>query len=143
MAKGLTAQEIAAKWQSNASSASGNYAKGIGRVQQNPMAKAAQNLGKAKQNYIESIDSGRMAAKLNGVTMESWKQAAATKGQSNYSTGIAAGASKMLQAQIKWTPIRDSIAAGVNAMPSNTFAERKARAMAMMDGMHNAKMGGQ
>lgn len=142
MAKNMSPQEIADKWASQAGSASESYRRGVNRVTESPTAKAAQNLNKARNNYNEAIDSGRMAARLNAVDISTWKNAASGKGASNYSTGISAGKNKMLAAMNKWTPIRNSIAASVRAMPANTAQERIQRAVAMMEGMHAAKMQG-
>jgi hypothetical protein len=139
MAKGLTAAEQAAKWAANAQAAVDSYRKGVMKVTQSPTAKAAQNLGKAKINYAAAVDSGLMAAKLNAVSTADWQAAASGKGATNYPVGIQNAGSKMLKALNTWVPIRNAIAAQVQAMPNDTYAARKARAIAMMDGMHAAK----
>jgi len=139
MAKGLSPQEQAAKWAANASGAADNYRKGVQKVTSSPTAKAAQQLQVAKQNYAAAVDNGTMAAGLNGVSLQDWQQAASGKGANNYSGGVTAGLPKMQKALLKWVPIRNAIAQQIQNMPKGSYAERRQRMLAMIDGMHAAK----
>ena len=139
MAKGLTPQEQANKWSANAQAAVAAYKQGIAKVTSSPTQKAAANLQTAKMNYAARVDDGSMAAKLNAVTLGDWQQITQNKGGANYPTGIQNALPKMVRALNKWVPIRNAIAAQVNQMPNASYADRKARMNAMIDGMHAAK----
>jgi hypothetical protein len=86
----VTPQDYADKLIRRGQAAAQDYTKGINAVTVSPTGEAAKKLDKAAMNFAEAVSSGRMARRLNEVTLESWKKSAAEKGSSRYGPGLAA-----------------------------------------------------
>jgi hypothetical protein len=131
--------QVAAKWKRNASAAVTDYKEGIQSVSESPTALAAKQLDKAKLNYNEAIDSGRMAKRLNEVTRESWIATTLKLGGDRYAGGIAAGEQNMISFMNDFLPFQASVSDAVRKMPSMNFEDNIARMTAQARGTHDYK----
>lgn len=131
----INPQTIADRYVAGMQGASTKYKAGIAAVTEAPTAKAARSLERARQKYNEAIDSGKTAARLNGVSLAQWQQMAVTKGANNLAGGAAAAKSKVAA---YWTAVGPAVAqlqAQISAMPNESDGDREARALAWMRGM--------
>lgn len=131
----LTLQQMADKYQSRLGASQKAYQDGINGVTESPMAKAVAQLDVAKQNYIQAIDSGRMAAGLNNVTLAQWKQAATSTGASRLAASAPVAKEKWMKRMQVLMPDIQAAAETVRRMPKGTLEYGKARALAMIDAM--------
>lgn len=123
-------------WERGLNNAQSKIEAGIQRVNVSPGAKAAAAADKWHQSVTQAKD--RFARGANAVTLEDWRSAVmAAVGN------VGAGATrKKGKYQAKITPVFQHLAgvvARVDQMPSTTYEQRKARAIALMDGMHGYK----
>jgi hypothetical protein len=88
-----------------------------------------------RQRVLESIDSGKWAAALARVGATGWKQAVASKGVQNFSTGVAAAESKVAAAFQPLLQFEQGLQATIDSMPNVTDADRNARMLAWANGM--------
>lgn len=123
-------------WERGLNNASAKIEAGINRVQVSPGAKAAQSADKWLMSVTQAKD--RFARGAQAVTLEDWRNAVlASVGN------VGAGATRKKGKYVaKITPVFQHLAgvvARVDQMPSTTYEQRKARAVALMDGMHAYK----
>lgn len=139
MARKSKAQRVA-NWVAGmqSPSAAKNYKDSMAALTVNPMELAAANLDKAAANFSQAVSSGRMAAKLRGVSLSAYKAACAT-GASRLASGAAKGQPKFSAAQDRLDPIYDQMKAA--AMASGGTPGQKAAAA--IDVMVAAKQNGQ
>jgi hypothetical protein len=135
----LTPEQIAEKLIRNAGNAVQDYKDGVGAVTESPTAKAALKLDKLLQNLMEAINSGRMADSLNAVGLMDWIKITQEKGGANYARGIQLAKPVIIEFQRQFSPVRESVAENVRAMPNDTYEQRKARMNANADGLHAFK----
>lgn len=109
MARKTKAQRIA-NWQQGMQSpqAATNYKAAMQALTVNPMEMAAANLDKAAANFMQAVQSGRMAAKLRAVGMSAYK-AACVAGASRLASGATKGLPKYTAAQDRLDPIYDQM----------------------------------
>jgi hypothetical protein len=138
MAK-LTPQQIVDKQVKNAANAVGDYRTGVQNTDKNPMQLAVQSLGKMRNNFNAAIDSGKVAAGFNSVSLAQWKQQTAKKGGDRYVDGVNQAKSKMLAFQTQIAPFRDALQQQISQMPSDTLDQRIQRMVANANGMHQFK----
>lgn len=131
-----TAQQIAQKWASAMNGASQAYKDGIARVTENPMAKAAANVAGYLAGVQDAANSGRWQAGLNRMTKDQWQQLAINLGSMRIGPGATAAQPKMERFLTAFLPVLANNVATVRAMPNQTYEQRKARALAMMDLNH-------
>lgn len=135
----LTLAQIGDKYASRLGASSQAYKDGVGNVTENPMAKAAANLEVAKQNYIAAIDSGRMAAGLNAVSLSDWKSAAQNVGAAKLAASATAAKAKYLKRMQVIYPKQQEISQEISRMPKGTLDYGKARALKAIDMMAQLK----
>ena len=135
----LTAQQIADKWASRAGSASTAYKDGIQQTNVNPMQLAVAQQANMVSKWNEAISSGRWANRMNSVSPETWKQAAMTKGASNYTTGIQAGKQKFVTAMNYYAQVYASIKDAVRSIPRDGGSGSIARMTMAMQMLQAAK----
>jgi len=92
-----------------------------------------------KDNLNRSIDDGRWAAKVRGVTLEEWKNAALNKGVDRIAAGIDQAHDKQVQMAGRLLAAVDSSAAKANAMPKGTIQDSIARMTTFVEDMHKFK----
>lgn len=124
-----TPQQVADEWAARMQASQQKISDGIDSVQESPTAKAAQSLDKYLQRVADAVNSGKMAARLNGVSLASWKAAAKAK-VSRVGAGALEAKPKMVSFLTQWLPFVRSVRDQVRAMPSTTVAERDARMQA-------------
>jgi hypothetical protein len=130
----VSPEQAADRWESGLASATQKITEGIDRVTVSPGAKAAQqadvwaiNVAAAKEKFRRNVGS---------VDLATWQQ------QTKAAVGnVASGATrKKATFATKLQPVFQHMAtvlARVDNMPRGTYEQNKARAIAMMDGMHS------
>lgn len=129
----VTPDVAAQRWVSGMQGAGQRYSDGVDSVSTNPAAKAAAAVDTWATNVANSRD--RFVRGLNAVSLESWK-AAAKAGASNLGSGASRKQDKFLSATQRNFQNMASVVSQVDSMPKSTYADRRARALAFMDGMH-------
>jgi hypothetical protein len=138
MAK-LTADQYAEKQARNLKNSLPDIRAGIERVSTAPGIAAAAAQARMKDNLNRSIDDGRWAAKVRGVTLEEWKNAALNKGVDRIAAGIDQAYSKQVAMAGRLLSAVDTAAAKSNAMPKGTIQDSIARMTSFVESMHNFK----
>lgn len=126
-------QNALSKWQRNTAGATESYKQGVMGVTESPMALAAAQADKAQRNYSEAISSGRWAKGLQNVSLEQWKQAAATGGAARLASGVTKGAPKMAKFLQEWAPTFEQAKQAARAIPNDGKAGAMARVAAVYD----------
>ena len=119
----VTPQEYSEKWARNMKNSAQDIQRGIQGVTESPTAKAAASLDRAAAAYQEAVTSGRMASKLNAVSLQDWKNAAATKTAARLASGVDAAQPKQVQMAGRLLAAVDQAAASANALPKGTLAD--------------------
>ncbi len=138
MAK-LTPEQYAEKQARNLKNSLPDIRMGIERVSTAPGVAAAAAQTRMKDNLNRSIDDGRWAAKVRGVTLEEWKNAALNKGVDRIAAGIDQAHDKQVQMAGRLLAAVDSSAAKANAMPKGTIQDSIARMTTFVEDMHKFK----
>jgi hypothetical protein len=138
MAK-LTAEEYAEKQARNLKNSLPDIRRGIERVSSAPGQAAASAQQRMKDNLNRSIDDGRWAAKVSGVSLEEWKQAALTKGVDRIAQGIDQAHGKQVQMAGRLLAAVDSASAKVKNMPKGTIQDSIQRMTTFVEDMHKFK----
>lgn len=134
MAK-LTPQQIVDKQIKNASNAVQDYRNGVLNTDKNPMQLAVQAIPKMRNNFNAAVDSGKVAAGFNSVSLQTWKQQTATKGGDRYVDGVTKAKPKMLQFQMQIAPFRAALQQELASMPTDTPDQRIQKMVANARGM--------
>lgn len=124
--------EGASTWSSQFQGSGAKYQSGINAVQDAPNAAAARSADKWLARLQDPATKAKFIAKNNGVTLQSWKDAATTYGVPNLARGAAKGQSKYEAFAGKFYPFLSGNMAQVAAMPSTTLQDNIARATKMM-----------
>jgi hypothetical protein len=129
---------VVRKWTANASGAQQAYIDGIESTTVDPTALAIAN----EQGYLAGVQSavttGLWRRKLSAVGRAGWQAASIAKA-SNFSTGIAAGASKYERSMTTWLPIIQQAGVAAKAMPGQTLDQRLARSAYVGRTLYNRK----
>lgn len=132
----VTPDQAGTNWVAGMTNAGPKIQAGIQRVTTAPGQKAAQ----AKDKWLAGVTGAadRFARNVGAVSLADW-QAAVEAAVAN----VGAGASrKQAKYVAKITPVFQTLAgvvARIDAMPSTTYEQRKARAIYLMDQMHASK----
>lgn len=132
------AASVADNWASRMAASTQKITDGVNAVTESPTAKAAQNLDKYKANTAAAVDSGKMAAKLNAVSLTQWKNATLAK-VSRVGSGAQASKQKMVNHLTKWLPFVAQVRQQIKQMPSTTPQDRIARMVANAEMLSNFK----
>lgn len=135
MPRTINQAEWLKKYVNGMNSAGPAYTAGVNAVTQSPTAAAAAALPKALRNFTEAVNSGRMAAALQSVSTESWKQATISKGAPRLGSGAQAASNKVGAYISRVAPVMAQLQAAIAAMPSDTPADMEARQLAWSRGM--------
>lgn len=125
--------QATAKWARNLGAAGQSYKDGIAAVTENPMALAAAQSEKALQGYIEAIQSGRWAQKLQAVPMEFWKSQSMNGGAQRLVSGVAKGTPKMQASLQKFAPAYEQAKQAARAIGGSGKAAAMAKVAAVYD----------
>ncbi len=96
MAVKLTAVEYQEKHARRLTAAVEDVRRGVDRVTENPMEKAASKQDKMLANLTKAVTDGRWAAGLKRVTLEDWKTKTRDVGANRIAAGIAAASGKVI-----------------------------------------------
>lgn len=124
-----TPQQVADAWASGMQAATAKIQAGIEAVTESPTAKAAQSLDKYLNNVQAAVASGKMARKLNAVSLQDWKQRTIAK-VSRIGSGAQASKDKMTRFLSQWLPFVAQVRQQIRAMPNATPQDRIARMVA-------------
>lgn len=102
---------------------------GVQGVQESPTAAAARHLDKYITGTQAAVSSGKMAAKLQAVSLQDWKTATLAK-VSRVGSGAQAAKPKMLAFQTQWQPFLQNVRQQIKQMPNTTPEDRIARMVA-------------
>lgn len=122
--------DVAKKWAQNTGGATQAYIAGVQGVTTSPTAKAAANLGKYVQKTQDAVNSGKMARRLNSVSLGDWQQASTGRGAQKLAAGAQAAQPKMEAFMGQWLPFVYGVQSKIKAMPNVTVADREARMLA-------------
>lgn len=125
----------AAKWARNASAASADFVEGAQRTDKDPTALAIQNKSRALAGYQDAINSGRWEQALRSAGKSGWLEGIVTKGATNYANGVQQSEAKVAAAFGPLFSHISNVQRTVQAMPSNTDAERELRMLTFIRGM--------
>jgi len=129
-----TPQQAAQAWVQGMQSATQKIQDGINATTVAPTQLAAQHLDKYLAGTQQAVASGKMAAKLNAVTLQQWQQATIAK-VSRVGAGATTAQPKMQAHLQRFLPKVAAARATVKAMPSSTPADRIARMVAFATAM--------
>ena len=138
MAK-VTPEQYAEKQARNLKNSLPDIRMGIERVSSAPGQKAAAAQQRMKDNLNKSIDDGRWAKKVAGVSLEEWKSAALNKGVDRIASGIDNAHDKQVQMAGRLLAAVDQSASKVRAMPKGTLQDSIARMTAFVTDMSKFK----
>jgi hypothetical protein len=130
-----TAQDVAAKWQTRTSAAAPDYAKGVANTDKDPTALAIAAGPRLLANFTAAFQSGKWANGLRKSGKAGWQAAVASKGQTNFATGVAAAVPKVTEAFTTLLAFEQNLLNQVGAMPNVSDADREARMLAWVRGM--------
>lgn len=128
----VTPQQAAEKWQRKLSAAGTDIQNGVSRVTESPTAAAARNIQGYLQGVQDAVQSGKLQAGLQRVTLQQWQSQMTNIGIPRISAGAQAALPKMQQFMADFLPYEDAGVAQVRAMPKVTLEDGIARANAMI-----------
>ena len=121
----------------NVRNATEDIVAGVNAVTVAPTKLAADQLDKAKANYIKAIDSGKTRRNLLAVGVEDWRERMLAK-VGNIATGIEASKSVIEEFHRQRNEVQKAINNELDKMPTKSLADSQRRMIAQMNGM--AKM---
>jgi hypothetical protein len=143
MASLPSATEAAANWRAGIQANQGKYQRGVERVTESPTSKAAS--ADAQQRYLNgtqsAVNSGKMAARLNSVSLAQWKQETLSKGAPRWqqAAGIVSVQQKVERRLGEVLAYESAGIDTIRAMPTATSADRRSRMNAWFDYMEAFK----
>lgn len=122
------------KWANAMASAGPAYEQGVNGVQTAPGALAAA----ASQKYLAGVQANLAKFERNSlaVDLNTWKTTTIAKGRDRLGTGAAAAKPKVTAFQTAFFGYLKNGQAQINNMPTLTYEQRKAKAIAQMDYNH-------
>jgi hypothetical protein len=130
----MSGSEIAELWKTKTTAAQGDYEAGIKGVTEAPGAKAAKKV----DVWLQAIQNAKEIWKKNvNISLAEWQAAIIAK-IGNFGTGVAA-TKKMEIFFTKFAPMLKAAVEEVNKMPDDTYEQRKAKMIKMIDKIHEMK----
>ncbi len=133
----LSSADITDKWIRRMKNSVSDIQKGVDSVEESPGRSAAKNLEKARQKYVEAIDSGRMANALNKVDLNDWKNKTKKKVAERLGTGVEEARAKRQVFDDYLVAQHNSILPKVHSMPNMTFDDSMARIRTQLEHFKN------
>lgn len=133
-----TPDQAAADWVAGLSSKTTKIQSSVQAVTVSPGQAAARQKGAYLAGVQANVD--RWATKVSAVPLSDWQTAMITKGIPRIASGASAAQGKMAGVFQQLLPHIERVKASLP--PRGTFEQNKARANAMMDGMHGFRMTG-
>jgi hypothetical protein len=128
-----TAQQAAQAWEQSAGRAATNYEQGVNSYAGDWAGATTRQQSVMLSNLTQAINSGRWAQGVQQVGTQGWKSRTQSK-IGNYTTGFSAGAARQASAIAKILAAEANIVGSLP--PRGTYEQNKARATAVMDGLH-------
>lgn len=119
----MTPEEVTQKQANRLKGATEDIRKGIERVTVSPTSQAAGKIAKMRANLLAKIDDGTVEKQLRKVSLEEWKQRAATTGVNRISEGIDNAHNKQVEFYSKLLPAQDAIKQKISQMPDITLED--------------------
>lgn len=138
MAK-VTPAEYAEKWARRTAAATADYTRGVARVTEAPGIAAAAKQDKMLAQLTESILNGTWARRVAGVSLQSWKDSATTKGAPRIAAGVQAAQADMQRFGTELLARIDSVKGTIDQMPDLTLEDRIQRSVAFQRAMAEFK----
>lgn len=123
----LTPQEFQEKHARRLTASVEDIRKGIDKVTESPMEKAAAKKDKMLANLTAAVTDGRWEKGLRRVTLEDWKKKTRDVGVGRIAAGIQAASGKVVAFAEELLPHIDSGQAKLSAMPDLTLEDNIAR----------------
>jgi hypothetical protein len=133
----LSANEISDKWNKNMKSSVSYIQAGIDKVTENPAEKAIAKQDKMIQNLTQSVNSGKWAAGLRGVSLADWKQQTKEKVGSRLASGVDGAMSKRQKFDAYLVNTLNGVLPEVANMPDMTLEDSVNKVRRVMEHMHN------
>tara|TARA_Y100000310_G_scaffold330007_1_gene400889 strand:+ start:136 stop:618 length:483 start_codon:yes stop_codon:yes gene_type:complete len=134
MAKMLSAKETTEKQTRRLVESIPDIERGIARTTVSPTEKAAENLDKAKANFVRAIDSGKTKERLLAVSKEDWQRKTLAK-VDRISTGISEAADRVEDFHVQRIAHQEGISRELDSMPTRTDSDMEARMLKQIRGM--------
>lgn len=135
MAK-MDAKDFAEKWQKNMAASTAYISKGIDRVSESPMEKAAAKQEKMINNLTEAVNKGKWKRGLESVSLDDWKKKFKDQGVARIAGGATAAMPKMQRFADQLLPFQDNLQRKIKNMADTSFEDRVNRATEWIRGMH-------
>lgn len=133
MAK-TTPQQAADDWANNLGASTSKMQRGINAVSESPGVAAARQKDKWLARLQESAN--KWATNTAATSLDYWKSQMNGIGLQRVGQGATAKKNKMVAHMTAWLPYMDTLKTKLASMPSTTYEQRKARAIAAMDHGH-------
>jgi len=130
------AQQAAANWVASAGRAATDWQEGVNNYTGDWAGATTRQQAVMQANWTQSVSSGQWANGVNRIGTQGWKSATTSKA-SNYTTGFQAGAANQAAAIQKIIQAEQNIVGSLP--PRGDYTQNKARATAVMDGLHALK----
>jgi hypothetical protein len=130
-----SAQTVTQKWMTRTSAAAADYAKGVAETDKDPTALAIAAGPRLLQNFTKAFNDGKWANGLRRSGKAGWQHGVASKGQTNFSTGVQAAEQKVQDAFTKLLAFEQNLLNQVASMPNVTDTDRENRMLAWVRGM--------
>lgn len=122
--------KVASKWATNLSNSTTSITDGVNAVNTAPGQAAAAAQATMRSRILAAIDSGKWAAAVSAVSLQSWKNSMLTVGVPRIADGANKGKPKMQAFLQSFLPYVANVQQQVRAMPNATQADREARMLA-------------
>lgn len=129
-----TPQQAADDWANNLGASTAKITRGINAVTESPGVAAARQKDKWLARLQETAN--KWASNTAATSLDYWKSQTAGIGVQRIGQGATAKKNKMVQHMTSWLPYMDQLQNKLASMPSTTYEQRKARAIAAMDHGH-------
>lgn len=126
---------ILKKWKERSNAASADYVAGINAVQTSPTQKAADAVDKYQRGVNAAVSSGKYVSRLQAVSLDAWKKAAAGKGSRNYATGINEISPDAQRKMAEQQQFAETVKQTIAGMPKNSMSDSLARVQKAMEMM--------
>lgn len=132
---------VAQKWSKNLAGSTASITAGVQAVTVAPTQKAAANLSQYLAGVQNAVSSGKMARRLQAVSLSDWQQAMLNKGVNRVAAGATAAVPKMQAFMQKWLPYQQQLQQKLASMPRGDLQTNIQRAVTAIE--FNAAFKGQ
>jgi len=133
--------EFAEKWGRRLKGAVPDIRRGVERVTESPMEKAADAQEKMIARLTDAVNSGKWARGLRKVSLAEWKKALLEKGLPRIAAGVDGAASKMEDFGRELLAYQDGLQGELDGMPDVTIEDSINRASFWIRKMHDFERG--